>query len=187
MKIPVHVIRFGMGESRNLMSNSINHGPISRTRRNHGLEHATLHILSKKHPQVSMGGISSPFGFTIIGDVTSEDVAEAAIEALKKLRNGEAELAMHPNCGTNFAISGGMAGLAAWLGMLGSGKEFKQKLERLPLSILLATLALILTRPLGPMVQKQITTTGDPGGLELDRVETSVRAGVRLHRVVTRG
>lgn len=161
--------------------------PISRLRRNHGLEHATINVLSKKFPKVSLGGMSSPAGFTIIGDVTTEDVAEAAIEALKKLRAGNADLAMHPNCGTNLVISGSMAGLAAWLGTLGSGKQFKRKLERLPLIMLLATLGLVLTRPLGPLVQKHLTTSGNPEGLELDRVETSIRAGVRLHRVVTKG
>ena len=161
--------------------------PISRVRRNHGLEHATIHILSKKHPNVHMGGMSTPRGFTIFGDVQTEEVAEAAIEALKSLRAGQADLAMHPNCGTNFAVSGLMAGAAAWLGSLGAGKRFKQKLERLPLMVLLATVALILTRPLGPLVQKQITTTGDPQGLELERVETFVRAGVRMHHVLTKG
>ncbi len=161
--------------------------PISRTRRNHGLEHATIHILSKKSPNVKMGGMSSPSGFTLIGDVSTEDVAEAAIEALKKLRAGNADLALHPNCGTNFAISGMFAGLAAWLGTLGAGKEFRRRLERLPLMILLATMAVVITRPLGPLVQKEITTSGDPQGLELERVETFLRAGVRMHRVITRG
>jgi len=80
-----------------------------------------------------------------------------------------------------------VAGLAAWIGTLGSGKEFRRKLERLPLIILLATAAIVVTRPLGPLVQKRITTASDPEGLELERVETSVRAGVRMHRVITRG
>ena len=53
--------------------------------------------------------------------------------------------------------------------------------------ILLATVALILTRPLGPLVQKWVTTTGDPAGLELERVETIVRAGVHMHRILTKG
>lgn len=170
------------------MSNSIlDFPPISRIRRNHGLEHATINVLSKKYPNVNIAGISSPLGFTIIGEVTSEDVAEAAIEALKKLRAGQASLAMHKNCGTNFAVSGVFAGLAAWLGTLGAGKKMKDKMERLPLLILLATIALIVTRPLGPLVQKNITTSGDPQGLELERVETSIRAGVRMHRVTTTG
>ena len=170
------------------MSNPIlDFPPLSRIRRNHGLEHATIHILSKKYPNVHMGGMSTPRGFTIFGDVPTEEVAEAAIEALKSLRAGQASLAMHANCGTNFAVSGMMAGAAAWLGTLGAGKQFKQKLERLPLMVLLATVALILTRPLGPIIQKRVTTSGDPEGLELERVETIVRAGVRMHRVLTKG
>lgn len=161
--------------------------PISRIRRNHGLEHATIHVLNQKYPEVPLSGISSSRGFTLIGDVPTEEVALAAIEALKKLRAGQADLAYHPNCGTNFAISGLFAGFAAWLGMLGSDKKFKDKFERLPLVILLATVAFIFTRSLGPRVQKEITTSGQPDDLELTRVETSVRGGVRLHRVITKG
>jgi hypothetical protein len=161
--------------------------PISRIRRNHGLEHATIHVLSKKFPNQSFSGISSPSGFTIIGDITPEDVADAAIEALKKLRAGQADLAMHPNCGTNYAVAGIMAGLGAFIGMIGAGESTKKKLQRLPLMVSLATVALILTRPLGPYIQKNITTTGHPDGLELTKVETSVRGGLRMHRVITRG
>lgn len=166
---------------------SLDFHPISRVRRNHGLEHATINVLNKKYPNVRMGGMSTPFGFTIIGEIDSETVAEGAIEALKRLRAGESSLTQHPNCGTNFAVSGLMAGFAAWLGMLGTGKKQGDKWERLPLAVLLATIALILTRPLGPIVQQRITTAGDPEALELDRIETFIRAGVRMHRIVTRG
>ena len=71
--------------------------------------------------------------------------------------------------------------------MLGSDKKFKSKLERLPLVILLATVAFIFTRSLGPQLQKEVTTSGKPEGLELTRVETSVRGGVRMHKVITKG
>lgn len=169
---------------KNLLSLELD--PISRTRRNHGLEHATLHILGKKHQGVPMGGISTPSGFMIVGNVSTEDVAEAAIEALLKLRAGETHLATHPYCGTNFAFSGLIAGMAAWVGTIGAGKAFKNKLQRLPVMIVLATLALIFTRPLGPMIQQHITTSSDPEGLELERVETVIRAGMRMHRVITR-
>lgn len=170
------------------MSKSILDFPlITRTRRNHGLEHATLHVLAKKYPNVTMGGISSPKGFIIIGNVPTEDVAEAAIEALKRLRAGEAALTQHPNCGTNYVIAGIFAGLGAWLGVLGSGKGFKKKAHRLPLMILLATLALVLTRQVGPMVQKEITTSADPGDMELIRVETSLQTNLKIHQVITKG
>ena len=170
------------------MNDSLLHvKPVSRIRRNHGLEHATVNVLSKRFPTIKFGGMSTPMGFFIIGDVTSEDVAEAAIDALKRLRAGESGLAMHASCGTNYAVPGLFAGLAAWLGTLGSGKSVKSKLERLPLSIMLATVALILTRSLGPVVQKQFVVAGDPEGLELERVETSIRMGMRMHRVLTKG
>lgn len=165
----------------------LNSGPISRVRRNHSLEHATIHILTKKFPKQSFSGMSTPMGFTIIGDVSPEDVADAAIEALKRLRAGEAHLAFHPNCGTNFAVPGLAAGLGAWLGSLGTDKKLKSKFDRLPLMVFLATLALILTRPLAPWVQKNLTTASNPEGLELDKVETIVRAGMRMHQVKTRG
>jgi len=161
--------------------------PISRIRRNHGLEHATIHVLNKKYPEIPFAGVSSARGFTLIGDVPTEEVALAAIEALKKMRAGQSDLAYHPNCGTNFAVSGLFAGLGAWLGMLGSDKKIKHQLERLPLVILLATTTFILTRSLGPRIQKEITTSGEPGDLELTRVETSVRGGIRMHKVITRG
>jgi hypothetical protein len=53
--------------------------------------------------------------------------------------------------------------------------------------MMLATIALVLSKPLGPMIQKQITTSGDPETLELVRVETNVRAGIKFHRVITEG
>lgn len=170
------------------MSKSILDFPlVSRTRRNHGLEHATLHVLAKKYPNVSLGGMSSPKGFYIIGNVPTEDVAEAAIEALKRLRAGETQLAQHPNCGTNYVISGIFAGFGAWLGVAGVGKGFGKKAKRLPLMILLATLGLVLSRQIGPKVQKEITTTGNPGEMELVRVETSLQTNLKIHQVVTKG
>ncbi len=161
--------------------------PIFRTRKNHGLEHATIHVLAKKYPNVRLAGISSPKGFAIIGNVPTEEVAEAAIEALKRLRAGETELAQHPNCGTNYVISGIFAGFGAWLGMVGVGKGFGKKTRRLPIMILLATIALILTRQVGPTVQKEITTSGDPGDMELVRVETSLQTNLKIHHIVTKG
>ena len=179
---------FGILGVKIMMNNAkLNARPISRLRRNHSLEHATIHVLSKKFPKLQFGGMSTPLGFTIIGAVTSEDVAEAVVEALKRLRAGESDLAYHPNCGTNYAIPGLAAGIAAWLGSLGTDKKFKSHLERLPLMIFLATVALVLSRPLAPWVQTNLTTAPHPDSLELDRVETFIRGGMYMHRVTTRG
>jgi hypothetical protein len=159
---------------------------ISRIRRNHGLEHATLHVLSRQFPGKKMGGYSDFRGFWLVGDLNADQVRSGAIEALDRLKAGEDHLAVHPNCGTNFATSGSLAGLAGVMGMLGVGSRKRDKLERLPLVATMATLALIFAQPLGLSVQKHITTSGQPGDLEIVDVIPSHRGRMISHRVLTR-
>jgi hypothetical protein len=161
--------------------------PIDRVRRNHGLEHATLHILAQRHPKISLAGHSDTGGYWILGNLTTEEVQSAAEEALERLRNGERSLAVHPYCGTNFATAGILAGVTASLAMLGAGRRFRDKLERLPLAVTLATLALMLAQPLGALLQEQVTTSGRPDGLEILRVVPKKRGKITVHRVATRG
>ena len=160
---------------------------IKRIRRNHGLEHATLHMLAKRFPNTSMGGYSNPSGFWIAGDVPLEAVRDSVDEALARLRAGERKLAVHPNCGTNFITTGTLAGLAGAAALFGAGKRWQDKLGRLPLAASMATLVLILTQPLGLSLQEHITTSGDPGSLEVIEIIKSQRGGMTFHRVTTRG
>ena len=160
---------------------------FSRTRRNHGLEHATLHILSKRYPGVRLAGHSDAGGFWLIGDVPTEGVEAAVREALQRMKDGEENLAVHPNCGTNLATAGTMAGLAGASAMIGVGPRKRDILDRLALAATLATLALILARPVGFFIQKYFTTSGEPGTLEVVSITASQRGAVRAHRIVTRG
>lgn len=160
---------------------------ISRVRRNHGLEHATIHLLSRRFPGQSFAGHSDTNGFWLMGEVETEVLADAVTEALARMRNGEHSLAVHPNCGTNFATYGVAAGLAAFLGMAGAGNRFRDKLERLPIVIFLATLALIFSQPIGYRLQREVTTSGEPGDLEIVEIMRSMRGKVTAHRVKTRG
>ena len=160
---------------------------FSRTRRNHGLEHATLHILSKRYPGVRLAGHSDAGGFWLIGDVPTEGVEVAVREALQRMKDGEENLAVHPNCGTNLATAGTMAGLAGASAMIGVGPRKRDILDRLALAATLATLALILARPVGFFIQKYFTTSGEPGTLEVASITASQRGAVRAHRIVTRG
>src|SRR5512141_1408005 len=91
--------------------------PLSRLQRNHGLEHATLHVLADGDPHLSLAGHSDLGGFWILGNVETDTLRSAVQEALERMRNGEHNLAVHPNCGTNFVATGALAGLAAWSGM----------------------------------------------------------------------
>ncbi len=168
--------------------NSILNGQaVSRIRRNHGLEHATLHVLAEKHLRFSLAGHSDAEGFWLIGDVPTEDLEKAVTVALSRLQAGEAELAVHPNCGTNFVASGFIAGMAAWLGMLGAGRSLRSKLERIPMVISLTTLALFFAQPVGLMLQARVTTSGQPGNLRVTKISRTRRGRFPAHRILTDG
>lgn len=169
------------------MSNGILEFPIiSRIRRNHALEHATMHVLAGKHKGLVMMGISGPRGFALFADLPTQSICEAAMEGLERMQNGEVALAVHPNCGTNLAISGLVAGIVAWASMLGSSKKARLKLRRLPFAVLLAVLAFFLSKPLGPYLQQTVTTAANPGSLEIIQVTTQKINGKSLHRILTR-
>lgn len=159
---------------------------ISRVRRNHGLEHATLHVLSQRYPKRNLVGHSDTGGFWIIGDVSIEDIYEAVEEALSRLQDGEKNLAVHRNCGTNFVTSGVLAGLVAGVTMLGVGRRTRDRLERLPIAMFAATLALIFSQPLGFFVQEHVTTSAEPDSLEVVEIVASRRGKMKAHRITTR-
>ncbi len=164
------------------MNNLLQAPLIAETRRNHALEHAAIHILSDRFPRQSMGGHSNPTGFFIFGDLPTQDVSSAVSEALTRLQNGEAELAIHPGCGTNYVVTGGLAAGLALLGMSGT-KDTRERLERFPLLMALAVLAFLIAPPLGNALQKQVTTEANPGALTVLQIYPVSK---NVHRVVTR-
>jgi len=159
---------------------------FSRLRRNHGLEHATITILSQRFPYRPLAGYSFPFGFFLLGDIPTEHVREAVIQALARMINGEHYLAVHPNCGTNYVASGVVAGALAWLAMAGA-KDKRDRVERLPLVMALAILGFIISQPLGPKIQERITTSGDPQGLSVVDIVPLQLGRLSVHRVITQG
>jgi len=160
---------------------------LSRIRRNHGLEHATLHVLAQRNPRLNMAGHSTAAGFRLAGNIPTEAVQSAVEEALTRLRAGERQLAIHPNCGTNFVTAGMLSGLAGASAMLGVGGRTRDKLERLPLAAMLATLALIAALPLGLQIQREVTTSGQPGELDVVSISRMERGGLVIHFVQTQG
>jgi hypothetical protein len=160
---------------------------VWRVRRNHGLEHATLNLLAQSKPGRNMAGHSDVQGFWLLGDIPTEEVRSVIQEAAERLRAGEYNLAIHPNCGTNFVTAGTLAGLAAVAGMWGAGQRWRDKLDRFPLVVTLATLALMLAQPLGLFAQKHLTTSGEIGGLEVVEIIPTRRGRIKAHRVLTRG
>jgi hypothetical protein len=130
--------------------------PISILRRNHGIEHATVHVLTGWDSNIRLVGRADAKGFNIYGDVPGDMLEKACKEALERMKNGEGHLAVHRNCGTQIVVGGLLTGLAAAVAM---GR--KPKLSRLPDVILATTLAAFVSQPIGLQVQEKITTSAD--------------------------
>jgi hypothetical protein len=154
---------------------------VNAVRQNHALEHATMHVLSRRNPYSQLMGRSTLSGYLIYGSVSTEDVAGAASEALVRLQQGEAYLAVHPRCGTNLAVTSILAGTAAFGATLGRPRS---KLDRLPLALTAATLAAILAQPLAHRVQEHVTTTPEVEGLYIASVARQERGKIIAHKVV---
>lgn len=154
---------------------------ISRVRRNHGLEHATIHVLSEKYKGFSAQGNSDHRGFSlnVYGDIDEDQVSAAVGEAYQRMKNGEHELAVHPNCGTGLLTTATMATLAAQMVF---GLEYRRQgkssniasvlFSALPSAVLMVVLAIIISRPLGLQLQARYTTEGDLGDLEIIEVRS---------------
>ena len=159
---------------------------FSRIRKNHALEHATVHILSQQYPHKSLIGRSDNKGFYIYGDISAETLHRVANEALDRLRNGETQLAIHPNCGTNLVTSASLAGFASFLTLFGSkDDDWRKRLERLPTAIMLSLISLIIAQPLGNHLQKNTTTNANPGSLEILSTQCINRGSSSYLRVLT--
>ena len=170
----------------NTLQSFLRQPAISRVRRNHGLEHATIHLLSQKYPRRSFVGRSDQGGFYIYGKVETADLYDIVEEALGRLRGGEHLLAIHANCGTNLVTSGLLAASASFVALMGSEKDtWRRRLDRLPTAILLSMGALLVAQPLGRAAQRHLTVQADPEDLELLGIHR-VREDPRpFHRIVT--
>jgi hypothetical protein len=148
---------------------------ITRVKRNHGLEHATIHVLSERHKRFSAQGHSDHRGFhlNVYGDVPPDEVEAAVAEAHRRLSAGQHHLAVHPNCGTVLVTTATLATLAAQavLALDGLGRPPAERLRpaallnALPGATIAVVLALIVGRPLGVRLQERYTVEGDPGDL----------------------
>lgn len=155
---------------------------LLETRRNHAVEHATLHILARKYKNQTMGGHSNPTGFYLMGNFTREDIQSAADEAMQRLRAGESGLAIHEGCGTNIATSTLLPATFAFVPMRRARSNF-WRILLIPFAIGLAVFGYFLSRPLGPWLQRNVTTEADLGDMRIVDI-IPVRKG--LHRVITK-
>lgn len=139
---------------------------VSRIRKNHAMEHATIHVLSAKHPRVSFGGYSIHKGFWIYGKTDLQVIQDAVEIAQARLLHGEKKLAVHPNCGTNLAMTGLICAGGSLLAMAGADNR-KERLSRASYLILAGVLGAYYGKPLGMKVQKNLTTDPNVGDLRV--------------------
>ncbi|MGE5193401.1 MAG: DUF6391 domain-containing protein [Deltaproteobacteria bacterium] len=144
--------------------------PISTIRRNHGIEHATVHVLTQWDPNIRLVGRADTTGFNIYGSVPPDMLEKACKEALERMKNGESQLAVHRGCGTQIVVAGLLTGMAAALAI---GR--RPRLSKLPDAILATTLAAFVSQPVGLQVQEKITTSAD--------VQAASFAGIRSSRL----
>ena len=153
---------------------------VNGVRQNHALEHATIHVLASRYPYSWMAGRSTASGFVIYGSFPTEMVANAASEALVRLQQGEAHLAVHPRCGTYLAVTSVAAGTAAFLASQGRSRS---RFERLPVALTAATIASVLAQPLAARIQQDITTTPEVDGVFIKNVTRQERGKHIAHKV----
>ncbi len=151
-----------------------------RIRQNHALEHATVTILSGKIAGLRVSARSSARGFVIFGPVDLEKVREATAEALARLQAGEAELAIHPNCGTNVAV-----GLAVTAASWALALLFRRPRTRW-FSAAAGTLGgALLARPFGTVVQRHVTTLPELRGVRVRGIKQRSYFGLSTIEVQT--
>ena len=154
--------------------------PLLNTRRNHAIEHATIHLLSARLPGVRMAGRSTHRGFYIYGNVPTEMLEQAVREAITHLREGDYRLALHPHCGTNLVTASVLAGLATILSVAGKRRHWWDKLVA---GLGAATAALAAAQPLGYWVQEHVTTDAIVGTAELAHIRKFQAGGMTVHFV----
>ncbi len=128
-----------------------------RMRQSHACEHATVNVLEEQYgPLPRTGGLAYKNGYTILREVPSpRELLDAPQEGLSRLKRGESTLAIHPRCGTSIAIpqflfAGIFLLILFWIHHL-------HLLEILGVILL----AGFLSRPLGLLAQRYVTTTPD--------------------------
>lgn len=137
----------------------------------HALEHGTVWVLSEtkqgyQKDNENLGGLSTPNGFYLYGDVNRLDLQKAVSKALKRFRGGAWNLAVHPRCGTNTSVNL----LLTTTFMLGAHLLLPRSPVEQVLGLMLATsTAAELSPDMGLWTQKYLTTA-IPFNLELIQI-----------------
>ncbi len=136
-----------------------------RVRQNHALEHATFTIMAQMDPTFTGSARSSADGFIIFNDVDLGLLRRGLDEALRRLQAGEAELAIHPNCGTNLAVGISLVTIGTMLGLASDHRRV-----RVASAAASSFAGWAAARPVGEYVQKHFTTLPDLKGVRVTEI-----------------
>jgi hypothetical protein len=151
-----------------------------RVRQNHALEHATFTILARMVPSLNASARSSGNGFLIFGNVDLGMLRRAMDEALARLQAGEAELAIHPNCGTNLAVGISLVTVGTLLGL--TSNRTRTRVVTAAASSIAGWAA---ARPIGEYVQRYVTTLPDLRGVRVTDITRRTFLGMTIIDVRT--
>ena len=101
---------------------------------------------------------------------------------MQRLRAGESGLAIHPGCGTNLAATTLLPAVFAYVPFQGARSNF-WRFMLIPLALVFALFGYVLSKPLGPWLQRNVTTEAELGNMRIVDI-IYVRKG--LHRVITK-
>ena len=149
-------------------------------RQNHALEHATIALLSSRYPESRLSGISFAQGFFIFGEIPTQAIRPTAEQALARLRGAEPELAIHERCGTNLAVTSMLTGFSAM-----TVARLRKPYNTFSNVLLASTAALVLSRPLGLLVQRFVTTRTPGKQMRIISVRPMTFLGSPAHFVTT--
>lgn len=153
-----------------------------KTQRNHGLEHATIGLLLDRIQRGKpIAGYSVPGGFLVLAQATTEQVTEAAEEALARMKAGEESMAVSPFCGTNIVVGAGLATIASLAGYKLAGRGLRGLSRAFSNSVL----AIVASRPLGTLVQQRYTTSSDVEAMDIESVTPLQLGRLGFHWVAT--
>lgn len=150
---------------------------VKALRRNHALEHATVAVLLARRGPMRIAGRASVDGFVLFGDVDTDELHAAALDALQRLQSGHASLAVTPLCGTNIVVAA-LAAAATAVAVLASGRG------RFGNAFVAAMFAVIGAQPLGLLLQQHVTTSPDLAPVSV--IGTQRMSGL-IRKVQTRG
>lgn len=154
---------------------------VAHMRGNHALEHATMHLLARRTPGRYLMARTTPGGFILYGQVTADEVARASREALIRLRAGQRHLAIHPNCGTNIAAAGLLAGLGAFLAL--ETRRARSRWARFSQVLWAATLGVLVAQPVGQWAQAWLTTSLRVENARIGKVTSQQQGSLLRHDI----